>query len=87
MPVQHNGRTLIGYAEIAAMLNVTEQWLRKIATQRKRDSADLPLPVEGPPSTVNAAFAPVWFDKAEIIRWAKVTGRLDADGRPTRATP
>lgn len=79
---RHHGRYLVGYVGAAQLLNVTPQWLRKLATARSGQPDDLPGPVDAP----KTATAQVWFDLATLVRWAIQTGKLNPDGTPTRTT-
>jgi hypothetical protein len=66
------GRRLIGYAGIAWLTNVSEQWLYKMqGLQAKRPSQleDMPSPI----TEIEKGTA--GFDLVEILRWARQTGR------------
>lgn len=83
----HRGVRVIGYTGLAALLNVEEQSLRKLATTRDRHVADegAPWPTDLPRPRFN--YKPgdpdylhsgprVLFDLTVVQRWARQTGRL-----------
>jgi predicted DNA-binding transcriptional regulator AlpA len=69
---------LVGTSEVAHLLDISRQRAHQLADSR---SSRFPDPVK----TLEISGAKLWL-LAEVEKWARETGRLDADGQPIRPT-
>jgi hypothetical protein len=80
---RYQGHHVIGYAGIARLTGLTEQWIKK---RRGRAGGEfMPAPVARAGVRPNSAAAIQLFDRKEMIAWLVKVGDLQPDGAtPTR---